>query len=243
MQLDAIAIICAVRAHGEHGVIARAMTAEAGLLAGYVRGGRSRQMRPALIPGNSVSAHFRGRGDTQLPGLTVEIQTSRAPLMTEPLAAAAIEWACALTARALPEGQAYPAIFAALNALLDAIGMAPSARGWAMLMVRFELLVLRELGFGLALDRCVVTGSDDDLAYVSPKSASAVSRSAAAGYESQLLPLPAFLIGDNDATLPAVLDGLRLAGHFIARRLFDDVRNDPMVVRERMIARLHRAVA
>lgn len=148
MHVRARAIVCSVRAHGEHGAIVRALTAEDGLLAGYVRGGRSRTMRPVLMPSNVVVAEFRARTEDQLAGLTVELIHSRAPLMSEPLAAAALDWATALSASALPEGLADPQIFQALAGVLDAIEAAPSARGWARALVLFEGLVLARLGFG-----------------------------------------------------------------------------------------------
>lgn len=148
MHLSTTAIVCAVRQHGEHGVIARLMTAEAGLLAGYVRGGRSTRMRPVLIAGNSVAAEFRARAEDQLAALTVELAHSRGPLLGEPLAAAAIDWVTVLTAVALPEGQPYPAVFAGLSGLLDAIELAPAASGWAGAVVRYETLLLAELGYG-----------------------------------------------------------------------------------------------
>ncbi len=151
MELATPAIVCAVRAHGEHGAIARLMTPEAGLLAGYVRGGRSRRLRPVLMHGNGVAARFRARTADQLAALTVELAHSRAGLLTEPLPAAAIDWITALTARALPEGQPYPAIHAALAAMLDAIEFAPSARVWAESLARFEALLIGELGYGAAL--------------------------------------------------------------------------------------------
>ena len=110
MHLDTHAILVAVLHHGEHGAIARALTPADGLQPGYVRGGRSRRLRPVLIPGNLVAARYRARTDSQLPQLTVELAHSRAPMLEEPLPAAAIEWCCALTAASLPEGQAYPAI-------------------------------------------------------------------------------------------------------------------------------------
>ena len=151
MQHDTTAIVCAVRAHGEHGVVARLITPDAGLMAGYVRGGRSRAMRPVLIPGNSVAARFRARTVDQLAALTVELVHSRAGLLAEPLPAAAIDWVTALTASVLPEGQAYRLIHDALAALLDAIELAPAARVWAAALVRFETLLLGELGYGSTL--------------------------------------------------------------------------------------------
>lgn len=241
MQLRSEATVCAILSHGEHGVIARLMTDERGLIAGYVRGGRSRRMRPILIPGNSVMADFRSRNDDQMPGLSVELIRSRAMLMTEPLAASAMDWACLLTARALPERQPYPAVATVLAAVLDAISMAPSARGWAAAMVQFELAILQALGFGLALDHCVVTNAVTGLAFVSPKSGAAVSIAAAVSHEHKLLRLPPFLAGGDPPSWPDLIDGLALTGHFIGSRLFADARTDPLPVRQRMIDRLQRA--
>lgn len=146
--LSTPAIVCAIRHHGEHGVIARLFTPDAGLVAGYVRGGRGRAMRPVLIPGNSVMAELRSRNDAQMPGLNVELIASRAMWLGEPLAAAALDWATVLTASALPEGTAYPRLYAALSALIDAICHAPSARGWVQALLAYERLLLRDLGYG-----------------------------------------------------------------------------------------------
>jgi DNA repair protein RecO (recombination protein O) len=149
MRIETRAIVCAVRSHGEHGAIVRALTPDDGIQAGYVRGGKSRRLRPILVPGNLVQAEYRARTDDQLAHLGVELIRSRAFLLGEPLAAAGIEWAAALTAAALPEGHAYPRLFEGLDGLLSAIESAPSARGWSAALVRYELLILGELGFGL----------------------------------------------------------------------------------------------
>lgn len=243
-SLTASAIVCAVRAHGEHGAILRALTAEAGLVAGYVRGGRSTRMRPILMAGNLVALELRARTEEQLAGATAELLASRAPLLAEPLAAAAIDWLTSLTAATLPESQPYPALYSALSAVLDAIGVASSARQWAAALARYELLLLAELGFGLNLDECVVTGSSDNLAFISPKSGGAVSVGVAAGYEERLFRLPPFLRG-QDASPPMgdVLDGLIITGHFLDRDLLDGRNRDLLTSRERLIDRLGRAVA
>lgn len=237
------AIICSLRQHGEHGAIARLLTPDHGLIAGYVRGGRSRAMRPVLLPGNSVAATFRARTEEQLASLTVELAHSRAPLHAEPLPAAAIDWACALTAIALPEGTPYPALHSALDGVLGAVEAAPAARGWAVALVRYELLLLAELGFGLDLTRCAATGDATDLAFVSPRSAAAVSRVGAVGYESLLLPLPPFLLEGGTGEWGQILDGLRLTGFFLERCILTDWRADVLAARERLIDRLKRAVA
>lgn len=242
-SLTANAIICAVRPHGEHGAIVRALTEEGGLLGGYVQGGRSTRLRPVLIPGNIVRASFRARTADQLASLSVELVQSRAPLLGEPLPAAAIDWACALTAAALPEGHPYPAVHSALSAVLDAVEAAPAARGWAVALVRYELLLLAELGFGLDLAECAATGAREGLAYVSPRTGRAVSAAGAAGLERRLLPLPAFLTEGGEAGWDDILAGLALTGRFVEDRLLIERRADVLAARERLVERLKRAVA
>lgn len=242
-SLTANAIICAVRPHSEHGAIVRALTDESGLLGGYVQGGRSSRMRPVLMAGNVVRGTFRARTTDQLASLTVELVQSRGPLLAEPLPAAAIDWVCALTAAALPEGQAYPALFATLGAVLDAVDAAPAARGWAVALVRYELLLLTQLGFGLDLSECAVTGARESLVYVSPRTGRAVSAAGAVGHEQRLLPLPTFLLVGGEADWPDILAGLTLTGHFVRASLLAERRADVLAARERLVERLKRAVA
>jgi len=235
------AIVCALLSHGEHGAVVRLMTQDHGLQAAYVRGARGRRMRPVLIPGNLVQARLSARTDTQLAQAEVELAHSRGPLLGEPLPAAAIEWATALTATALPEAQPYPRLYQALDGLLSAIEAAPSASGWGAALVRYELLLLAELGFGLDLDRCAVTGRNDALVAVSPKSGKAVSDVEAEPYKEKLLPLPPFLLEGGSASWAEILDGLRLTGHFLGRDLLTDRAAPVLDGRERLVERLRRA--
>jgi DNA repair protein RecO (recombination protein O) len=193
-----------------------------------------------LLPGNLVQAEYRARTEEQLAQLSVELSASRGPLLAEPLAAAAIDWTTALTASALPEGQAYPRLYAALDGLLAAIEAAPSARRWGAALVGYEMLILSELGFGLDLSECAATGATDELAFVSPKSGRAVSAGAAGEYRDRLLPLPQFLLTGGEAEWPDILDGLRITGHFLARDLMLDRRADIFPSRERLVERLKR---
>ncbi|CAN5383038.1 DNA repair protein RecO [soil metagenome] len=243
MHVRVEALILAVRQHGEHGAIVRALTAEHGLQPGYVRGGRSRRLRPILQPANLVLGEWRARTPDQLAQLAVELVDSRAALHAEPLPAAALEWVTALTATALPEAQPYPRLYAALTGVIGAIAAAPAARGWALALARYELLLLAELGFGLDLDVCVATGKRDDLAFVSPKSGGAVSRGAAFGYEDKLFALPPALVAGGDADWPDILAALRITGHFLERDILTDARIDPRDARARLVDRLKRAVA
>jgi DNA repair protein RecO (recombination protein O) len=243
VRIETSAIVCALRGHGEHGAVVRLMTPAHGLQAAYVRGARGRRMRPVLIAGNVVEARLRARSETQLPQAEVELTQSRAPLHREPLAAAAIEWATALTATALPEGQPYPRLHDALDGLLSAIEAAPSASGWGAALARYELLLLAELGFGLDLDRCAVTGSADDLVAVSPRSGRAVSGSEAAPYAARLLVLPPFMRDGGPASWTDIVAGLDLTGHFLVRDLLRE-RSAPIAeARARLLDRLRRAAS
>jgi DNA repair protein RecO (recombination protein O) len=241
MRFEARAIVCGLRNHGEHGAIVRLMTFEHGLQAAYVRGARGRRMRPVLIAGNVVQAQLAARTQSQLAQATLELVHSRGPLLSEPLPAAAIDWVTVLTATVVPEGQPYPEIYHALEALLDAIEVAPSAFGWGTGLFRYELLLLAELGFGLDLDRCAVSGKDDELVAVSPKSGRAVSAAEAAPYSGKLLPLPRFVREGGPASWQDIDDGLALTGHFLLRDLITERLRPVAEARIRLIDRLRRA--
>src|SRR3954471_18012520 len=241
MRFETKAIVCALRSHGEHGAIIRLMTPEEGLQAAYVRGARGRRMRPVLIGGNVVQAQLSARTDSQLPQATIELVHSRGPLLSEPLPAAAIEWATVLTATVLPEGQAYPHLYDALEGLLDAIEAAPSASGWGSALVRYEILLLAELGFGLDLDRCAISGANNRLVAVSPRSGGAVSAAEAEPYAGRLLPLPPFVREGGPASWQEIDQGLALTGHFLGRDLITE-RSRPLAdARARLVERLRRA--
>jgi DNA repair protein RecO (recombination protein O) len=241
MRFTANAIVLALRTHGEHGAVVRLMTPDNGMIAAYVRGAKGRRNRPVLIPGNVVAAAVSARTDSQLPQASIELVHSRAPLLAEPLPAAAIEWVTVLSAAAMPEGQAYPAVYAALEGLLDAIEAAPAASGWGAALVRFELLLLAELGFGLDLSACAVTGRNDELVAVSPKTGRAVSAAEAEPYQGKLLPLPRFVGEGGHAGWSDIVDGLALSGHFIDRDVLVGRARQVAESRDRLVDRLRRA--
>ena len=241
MRFTTPAIILSLRPHGEHGAVVRMMTPDHGLQAAYVRGARGRRMRPVLMAGNQVEAALSARTDNQLPQATVELLHSRGPLLAEPLPAAAIDWATALTATALPEGQPYPRLYDALDGLLMAVEAAPAASGWGAALVRYELLMLAELGFGLDLDHCAAGGDNADLVAVSPRSGKAVSAAEAEPYRGKLLPLPRFVREGGSAGWPDIVDGLALTGHFLLRDVISDRSTPVAESRHRLVERLHRA--
>jgi DNA repair protein RecO (recombination protein O) len=210
------AIILSVRGHGETSAIAEVFCAEHGRVMGLVRGGRSRTSRPVLQPGNLVSVVWRARLEEHLGNFTLEPLHLRAGLIIEN--ALRLSGLSSLTclAQVLPEREPHPKLYEALRVVLETID---DDHVWPALMVRWEMGLLDELGFGLDLTTCVATGGVDDLVYVSPKSGRAVSGVAGRPYHARLFGLPGFLRGEAGAPLADVMDGLILTGHFLERHV------------------------
>lgn len=244
MHLNAEAIFCTLLPHGEHGAIVRLLTRDDGLHALYVRGARSRKMRPVLMPGNLVQVQAHARLSGQLAHGTIELAHGRASLLQERMSAHALEWLCGLVGISLPEQHPYPAIYDGLNALLSAMEHGARAGHWAPALVRFELLLLSELGFALDLTSCAATGTTADLVWVSPKSAQAVSREAGQPYADKLLPLPAFLVsGAHEASWAEVVAGMQLSGHFLERQLLHGKRAENLLAARTRLYHLFQSLA
>lgn len=236
-------IVLGFRRLGESGVILELMTRAHGRHLGFVHGGRSRRMAPVLQPGNSVEVVWRARIDEQLGHFTVEPTILRAARLMGSAAALFGVATLASHLRLLAERDPHPTIYDSATILFDGLDE-PSA----MLagLVRFELALLGELGFGLDLSVCASTGSPDDLAFVSPKSGRAVGRLAGERYRAKLLVLPPFLLPDahdsEDAAstkrIPTedVLAGFRLTGFFLDLHVFDPRGQTSPVERTRLIA-------
>lgn len=212
------AIVLSVRAHGETAAVAELMTRAHGRHLGLVHGGRSRRSRPVLQIGNHVDAVWNGRLPDHLGALSVELKRGFAAEAMGSAAALAGLTSLAALARLLPERDPHPNLF---EVTLFVLGFIDEADVWPALMVRWELALLDELGFGLDLGSCAATGSTTDLIYVSPRSGRAVSRAAGEPYKDKLLALPAFLAGNTrvETTAADVASGFALSGHFLETRV------------------------
>lgn len=217
-------VVIAVRPHGETSAIVEAFTPAHGRHLGVVRGGTSRRLAPVLQPGNGVQLTWRARLQDHIGAFTVEPLHSRAHLMADRLALAGLLSVCAVLRAALPERDPHPALYAATKALIAALGGAD----WTSTYLRWELHLLEELGFGLDLDACAVTGATEGLAYVSPKTGRAVSLAGAGDWADRLLPLPAGLTSTAALPQDAVSLGLRLTGHFLDRGLRPVLQDRPL---------------
>ncbi len=220
VEWTAPAVVLEVRPHGEGGAVVSLLTEEHGRHAGLAKGGASRAQAGLWLPGNLIEARWIARLPDQLGALSGEMVHPAAALaMEDPLALAVLSSACAIAADALPEREPHPRAF---HALVSLIGhLAGGAEGVLADYVRWEALVLTELGYGLNLESCAVTGVTEGLTHVSPRTGRAVSAGAAAPFTGRLLPLPAFLRdGENPGDAAAWDAGLRLTGHFLERDAF-----------------------
>lgn len=211
-------VILSVRRHGETSAIAEMLTAGHGRVLGLVRGGRSKQQRPVLQAGNTVQAVWRARLEEQLGTFTLEpLDLKAGAIMEAPFRLAGLATLTSLS-QLLPEREPHPRLYEALRIVLEAIDHDDV---WPALLVRWELGLLDELGFGLDLSKCAATGARDNLVYVSPRSGKAVSVEAGEPFRDRLFRLPSFLREGGAATPRDVIEGLRLSAYFLQRHLFE----------------------
>ena len=218
MDWDAPAIVLDARPYGEGDAIATVMTAKHGAHRGLARGGAARGQTALWLPGNLVQVRWVARLAEQLGSFSAELVHPAAALaMDDPMALAMLSAACAVAEGALPEREPHPRVFDGLLRLIARL-----SQGHALLsdLVRWETMLLADLGYGLDLTRCAVTGETDGLAFVSPKTGRAVTEAGAGIWKERLMRLPPFLAGGDEATPADWRDGLRLTGHFLERDAF-----------------------
>ena len=214
------------RRHGESSAIVEVFTKAHGRHAGIVRGGASRKIAPILQPGAQLDLTWRARLEEHLGTFTVEPVKSRAGLlMGDRTMLAGLNALTALLTFALPEREPHRALYERTLAVLDMMEEGPF---WTLAYLRWEMALLEDLGFGLDLSRCAVTGAAEGLAYVSPKTGRAVSEAGAGEWAGRLLPLSPALLGKGDGSAAEVVEGMRVTGHFLETQLAHSLGDKPM---------------
>jgi DNA repair protein RecO (recombination protein O) len=237
MQWADQGIILSVRRHGETSAIAEVLTEAHGRALGLVRGGRSRQQRPTLQSGNLVTLTWRARLEDHLGTFVIEPLKLQAGAIMESAFRLAGVTTLAVMAQALPEREPHRRMYDAARVVLEAI---EDDATWPALLVRWEMGLLDELGFGLDTSKCAATGVTDDLCYISPRTGRAVSRQAGDAYKEKLLPLPPFLIGKGSPTPEDVRQGFALTAYFLERHVFEARGLQMPMERQRVIEGLGR---
>jgi DNA repair protein RecO (recombination protein O) len=219
-------ILLGVRRHGETSAIIEMFTAEQGRHLGVVRGGTSRKIAPHLQPGAQLDVAWRARLEDHIGAFTVEPLRSRAALvMSDRLALAGLNAVTAILSFCLPEREAHPGLYHRTERLLDLLGQNEI---WPLAYLQWELGLLEEMGYGLDLSSCAVTGTTEKLVYVSPKSGRAVSAKGAGDWAERLLPLPDVLRGQGDAEDIEIAAAFRTTGYFLEAHLARDLGDKPL---------------
>lgn len=219
-------ILLSVRRHGESAAIAEVFTPGHGRHAGVVRGGTSRKLAPVLQPGAQLDITWKARLQEHMGGFAVEPLRSRsAQVMGDRMALAGLNTVTALLCFSLPEREPHPALYQRTEALLDLLGQSEI---WPLAYLHWEVALLEDLGFGLDLTSCAVTGATEGLAYVSPRTGRAVTRAGAGDYADRLLPLPPCLLRQGDAPNAEIAQGFRLTGYFLSEHLAPDLGRKPL---------------
>lgn len=219
-------ILLSMRRHGESSAIIDVFTEEHGRHAGVVRGGASRRMAPVLQPGAQLDVTWRARLEDHLGSYHAEPLRSRAAAaLSGRLALAGLNAVTALLAFCLPEREPHPDLYMRSERLLDLLEHEDL---WPLAYLQWELALLEEVGFGLDLSACAVTGRLAGLAFVSPKTGRAVSREGAGEWADRLLPLPPVLLGQGDAGDTEILQALRTTGYFLETHLAPSLGSHPL---------------
>ncbi|MEY8832642.1 DNA repair protein RecO [Phaeobacter italicus] len=219
-------ILLRMRRHGEGSAIVDMFTAEHGRHAGVIRGGASRKMAPILQPGAQLDLLWRARLEDHLGSYQAELMRSRAgAALSGRLALAGLNAVTGLLAFCLPDREPHPDLYLRSERLLDLLGQDDI---WPLAYLQWEMALLEELGFGLDLSCCAVSGAHDELIYISPKSGRAVSRASAGEWADRLLPLPAVMRGEGEAGTGEILQGLSTTGFFLEHRLAPSLGNTPL---------------
>lgn len=219
-------ILLGVRRHGETSAIIEMFTAAQGRHLGVVRGGTSRKIAPHLQPGAQLDVAWRARLEDHIGAFTVEPLRSRAALvMSDRLALAGLNAVTAILSFCLPEREAHPGLYHRTERLLDLLGQNEI---WPLAYLQWELGLLEEMGYGLDLSSCAVTGTTEKLVYVSPKSGRAVSAKGAGDWAERLLPLPDVLRGQGDAEDIEIATAFRTTGYFLEAHLARDLGDKPL---------------
>ena len=210
-------IVLATHKHGESAAIAHVFTPLKGRYAGLVRGGAARRLAPFLQIGSQLELTWKARLEEHLGVFTLEPTRLRfAGILGDPLALSGLSATVSLLMMALPERQPYPKLYADTETLLDLIC---TSDVWPLAYLKWELQFLAQLGFGLDLSKCVISGQQDNLAFISPKSGCAVARGQAGEWETRLLPLPPCLIGQGACQNEQIYQGLKVTGFFMNKWL------------------------
>lgn len=220
MQISDEGYIIKLLKHGENSLIVTVLSDSHGKITGFIKGALSKKKSGIYQLGNKISFNAYARLDENMPQFKgVELSQSKmAHILSHPQKLAVMQAFCALFDAALPEGEVLEGLIAPLQHFMDSL----SCETWLQSYAVLELRLLYFLGIGLDLGSCAVTGTIENLAFVSPKSGRAVCFEAGKPYQNKLFKYPHFALNKN--IMPSkedIFDLLQMTAFFLKKNFFD----------------------
>ena len=227
-------ILLSTKKHGETSAIIEVFTPLHGRHLGIVRAGTSRKLAPVLQPGAQLEVTWRARLHDHIGTFTVEPLRSRSAIAIANRAAlSGLNAVVAMLRFVLPEREIMEEFYTATEQLLDLLDRQDI---WPLAYLKWEILLLETMGYGLDLQSCAVTNKTNDLRYISPKSGRAVSTQGAGQWVDRLLPLPDVMLGNGEATQLDIVDALQVTGFCIENHLCENLGlKSPPAARGRLL--------
>jgi len=209
-------IIISVRPHGDMGAVVNVLSENHGKCGGYVNGAQSSsRLKSILQQGNIISFDWQSKSNGQLGRFDIELESDMtAAIMGDARALLAVQSLCALLDMFLPDREVHTALFNGSSAFLNIL----KTNEWPAVYVAWEMAFLKELGYGIDLSKCAVSGVTDNLTHVSPKSGRAVCAVEAKPYLHKLIEIPSFLKGEGEQD-GDIAKGLSMTEYFLIHRL------------------------
>lgn len=183
---------------------------------------------PLPQKGDTVNFHYYSRLPENLGNITMEIALPTSSLFIfDAPKIHALESALYLLSNTLREFDPCQNIFYASERLIKSLIEHDKPALYWKDYALFELELLNNLGFGLNLQECAVTGATDNICFISPKSGNAVTQAIGEPYQDKLFSIPIFWSStEENHSLDQILKSLRITEHFLKQRVFYFLQKD-----------------
>ena len=202
--------------YSETSLILKVFTCKHGVQKGFVKGAKRKKKSNIYEAGNLVNISYKSRTDDMLGIFLIDLMKPSSLLYLNDLK----RFSCIISVINLlefsllenePETELY---FSSKNLINKIFSY---QEGWIEEYIRWEVFLLKKIGFGLELSKCILSNKKTNLSYVSPKSGNAVNKEAGKPWEKKLLELPKFLISDNKANITDLRKGFKITTYFLTK--------------------------
>ena len=207
-----------LRHHGEKSLILTVLTKKHGKVVGYVKNCLTKKNLGIFQQGNLIRFDAYARLEENMWNLQIELlQAGAANFLNDQHKLSALTSFCALCCETIPEAQDLENFYTYADNFFKQI----QEENWLAHYCYFEFYLLTFLGISLDLEKCSVTGSYDNLRYVSPKTGKAVCEEIGRPYHNRLYTYPQFIIKNNrHPTTQEIKDLLKMTEFFLYKNFF-----------------------